>query len=101
VSLTTPEKVAQLCELSNIVIGLESFTDIVEHPARSLQEELANEVHLITEACDNYNIYFNVFEELENKASEEEFETYRDELTYLRQFLIYILELKSDVNLSE
>ena len=50
VSLTTPEKVAQLCELSNIVIGirlfnrdigkggvgLESFLDIINHPARSL-----------------------------------------------------------------
>ena len=66
-----------------------------------MQEELAGEVHAITEACDNYNIYFNVFDDLEQKASEEEFEVYRDELTYLRQFLIYILELKSDVNLSE
>lgn len=73
----------------------------MSHPARSLQEELAGEVHVITEACDNYNIYFNVYEELSQKPTEEEFEIYRDELTYLRQFLIYILELKSDVNLSE
>lgn len=55
VSLTTPEKVAQLCELSNIVIGirlfnreigkggvgLESFHDIVNHPARALIHELS------------------------------------------------------------
>ena len=28
-------------------------------------------------------------------------EVYKDELTYKRQFLIYILELKSDVQISE
>ena len=58
VSLTTPEKVAQLCELSNIVIGirlfnrdigkggvgLESFAEIINHPARSLLNELNYEV---------------------------------------------------------
>ena len=63
VSLTTPEKVAQLCELSNIVIGirlfnrdigkggvgLESFSEIINHNARALIHELNHEVAEIME----------------------------------------------------
>lgn len=83
VSLTTPEKVAQLCELSNIVIGirlfnrdigkggvgLESFLDIINHPARSLLSELNNEVAEIMEQSDKYTMFFNVLNELENPGS--------------------------------
>ena len=116
VSLTTPEKVAQLCELSNIVIGirlfnrdigkggvgLESFSEIINHPARSLIHELNQEVAEIMEQSDRYTMYFNVLKELGAMAgSPPQIEHYKDELTYKRQFLIYILELKSDVQISE
>ena len=63
VSLTVPEKVAQLCELSNIVIGirlfnrdigkggvgLESFNEIINHDARSLIQDLNGEVGEVME----------------------------------------------------
>lgn len=79
VSLTAPEKVAQLCELSNIVIGirlfnrdigkggvgLESFSDIINHPARSLLQDLNNEVAEIMEQSDKYTMFFNVMNEME------------------------------------
>lgn len=42
-------------------------------------------------------MYFNVLHDLDNPGSPEEIEHHKDELTYKRQFLIYILELKSDV----
>jgi hypothetical protein len=78
VSLTTPEKVAQLCELSNIVIGirlfnrdigkggvgLESFGEIINHNARTLIHELNHEVAEIMEQSDKYTMYFNVLNEL-------------------------------------
>lgn len=74
ISLATPEKVAQLCELSNIVIGirlfnwdigkggvgLESFDEIINHPARNLINELSEEIADIMESSDNYTIFFNV-----------------------------------------
>lgn len=116
ISLATPEKVAQLCELSNIVIGirlfnreigkggigLESFDEIINHPARSLIQDLNEEVSDIMESSDNYTIFFNVLNELEDKIeNKEEIHQLKDELTYKRQFLIYILELKSDVQMSE
>ncbi len=47
-------------------------------------------------------MYFNVLKELGSAAgSPHQIEHYKDELTYKRQFLIYILELKSDVQISE
>lgn len=115
VSLTTPEKVAQLCELSNIVIGirlfnrdigkggvgLESFLDIINHPARSLLQDLNNEVAEIMEQSDKYTMFFNVINELDNPGTPEQIDLFKQELTYKRQYLIYILELKSDVQISE
>jgi hypothetical protein len=115
VSLSTPEKVAQLCELSNIVIGirlfnrdigkggvgLESFNDIINHPARTLIKDLNYQVSEIMEQSDKYTMFFNVLSELPNPGTAEQIEYYKQELTYKRQFLIYILELKSDVQISE
>jgi hypothetical protein len=115
VSLTTPEKVAQLCELSNIVIGirlfnrdigkggvgLESFNEIINHSARTLLKDLNVEVAEIMEHSDKYTMYFNVINELSNAGTPYQIQNYKEELTYKRQFLIYILELKSDVQISE
>jgi hypothetical protein len=115
VSLTTPEKVAQLCELSNLIIGirlfnrdigkggvgLESFSEIIHHPARNLINELNTEVADIMEMSDRYTMFFNVLGELSEPGAEPLIEYYKQELTYKRQFLIYILELKSDVQISE
>ena len=43
-------------------------------------------------------MYFNVLRELGPAAGTAvQIEHFKDELTYKRQFLIYILELKSDV----
>ena len=115
VALTTPEKVAQLCELSNIVIGirlfnrdigkggvgLESFNEIINHPARNLINDLNTEVAEIMEQSDRYTMFFNVLSELPDPGAAELIDYYKQELTYKRQFLIYILELKSDVQISE
>lgn len=115
VSLTTPEKVAQLCELSNIVIGirlfnrdigkggvgLESFNEIINHPARNLINDLNLEVAEIMEQSDKYTMFFNVLNDLPQQSADDVIRLYKDELTYKRQFLIYVLELKSDVQISE
>lgn len=53
------------------------------------------------EQSDKYTMYFNVLHDLSNPGSPQHIEIYKDELTYKRQFLIYILELKSDVQISE
>lgn len=71
--------------------------DIINHPARSLLNDLNNEVAEIMEQSDKYTMYFNVLKELENPGSMNEIEYFKEELTYKRQYLIYILELKSDV----
>jgi len=98
VALTTPEKVAQLCELSNIVIGirlfnrdigkggvgLESFNEIINHPARNLINELNTEVAEIMEQSDRYTMFFNVLSELADPGAAELIDYYKQELTYKR-----------------
>lgn len=46
-------------------------------------------------------MFFNVLSELPDPGAAELIDYYKQELTYKRQFLIYILELKSDVQISE
>ena len=46
-------------------------------------------------------MFFNVLSELPDPGASELIDHYKQELTYKRQFLIYILELKSDVQISE
>jgi hypothetical protein len=82
-------------------VGLESFTEIIHHPARTLINDLNQEVAEIMEQSDKYTMYFNVISELNNPGTPQQIEAYKEELTYKRQFLIYILELKSDVQISE
>ena len=78
-------------------MGLESFLDIINHPARSLLNDLNNEVAEIMEQSDKYTMFFNVINEMENPGTMEQIDYFKQELTYKRQYLIYILELKSDV----
>lgn len=53
------------------------------------------------EQSDRYTMFFNVLSELPDPGAAELIDYYKQELTYKRQFLIYILELKSDVQISE
>ena len=46
-------------------------------------------------------MFFNVINQLENPGTPEQIDYFKQELTYKRQYLIYILELKSDVQISE
>lgn len=91
VSLTTPEKVAQLCELSNIVIGirlfnrdigkggvgLESFSEIINHPARDLINDLNVEVGDIMEQSDRYTMFFNVNADMPSPSNAEIIDHYK------------------------
>lgn len=52
-------------------VGLESFLDIINHPARSLLQDLNNEVAEIMEQSDKYTMFFNVINELEHPGEVE------------------------------
>lgn len=66
-----------------------------------MTNDLNLEVAETMEQSDKYTMFFNVLGDLANPGSPDEIETFKEELTYMRQFLIYILELKSDVQISE
>jgi hypothetical protein len=59
------------------------------------------EVADIMEQSDRYTMFFNVNADMPSPSNAEIIDYYKQELTYKRQFLIYVLELKSDVQISE
>jgi len=114
-SLSAADKETQLCELSNIIIGirlfnkeikkggvgLENFEDLVHHSGRQLLATLNQEIGEVIEQCDNYTIFFTVVDLLKEKVDPKLLDQYKSELTLKRQYLINLLELKSDVQASE
>lgn len=50
-------------------VGLESFNEIINHPARTLLRDLNGEVAEIMEQSDKYTMYFNVLNELSNPGT--------------------------------
>lgn len=104
VSLNPSEKVTQLVELSNLVIGirlfnkkigkggasLSSLEDITQYSARSLLEEVRKESD---ETGDLGAIYTNFFLNLDMFGITET-EVFKDELVFLRQYLSYLIQLE-------
>ncbi|KAL4475445.1 hypothetical protein ABPG72_022080 [Tetrahymena utriculariae] len=115
VSLNPSEKVTQLVELSNLVIGIRLFNkwiqkggiglvpfqDLLEYEGRDLIERIRQEAFEVIENCDNYTIFFQNVGPGKIKISDEQFKQYKDELTFLRQYLSYILSIQEDVDISE
>jgi hypothetical protein len=52
-------------------VGLESFNEIINHPARNLINELNTEVAEIMEQSDRYTMFFNVLSELPDPGAAE------------------------------
>ena len=76
VAMSTPEKVSQLMELSNIVVGirlynketgkggvgLESFEQLVSHPSRELINQLNKEVISTVDLCEDLTLVLKTSE---------------------------------------
>lgn len=107
VAMSTPEKVSQLMELSNIVVGirlynketgkggvgLESFEQLVSHPSRELINQVNREVISTVELCEDLTIML--------KDSKNDFNDWKDQLTHRRQYLTYLIALQEDVQSAE
>ncbi|KAM3134829.1 hypothetical protein pb186bvf_012998 [Paramecium bursaria] len=112
-SLNPSEKVTQLVELSNIVIGIRLFNkkigkggltlstlqQITDYPGRDLLNQLRDEAFQTIEQCEIYTNFFLYIEQF--KFTDKEIEAFKDELTFLRQYLSYILSLQEDVEITE
>lgn len=65
-------------------VGLESFNEIINHPARDLINDLNVEVADIMEQSDRYTMFFNVNADMPSPSNAEIIDYYKQELTYKR-----------------
>lgn len=115
VSLNPSEKVTQLVELANLVIGIRLFNKeigkggsslapINELTARNMENSsniLKQEASDTVENCYNYTVFFLNLNKLNMTLDTSEISKFRDELTFLRQYLSFILSIQEDVEISE
>lgn len=116
VSLNPSEKVTQLVELANLVIGIRLFNKEIGKGGASLAsieelvakkpendtEILSEEASEIVESCYLYTLFFLNLSKLQNITLDTaEISRFKDELTFLRQYLSFILSIQEDVEVSE
>jgi hypothetical protein len=111
--LNNTEKVTQLTELSNLVLGIRLFNkeigkggatlglkaDIVNNSDRNLGEIILQNLEYVFSLAMGYTNYLEMLKMLheENLATE----NYKEELIFLRQYLNYLQILKDNVENSE
>lgn len=115
VSLNPSEKVTQLVELANLVIGirlfnkeigkggssLASITELIANNSENIGEVLRQEATETVESCYNYTVFFLNLSKLNLTLDTSEISKFKDELTFLRQYLALILSIQEDVEISE
>ncbi|XP_051912618.1 cilia- and flagella-associated protein 206-like [Hippocampus zosterae] len=115
-TLNPTEKLNQLIELSNLVLGIRLFNqeiqkggptlipvrELLDHPGRDLLRLVRKEASEVIELCENYSIVFMLdIADITTVASEAEMTRFKDELTFLRQYLSYIVSLQEDIEITE
>ena len=81
--------------------SLSSVKDLTEHEARNLIHYIKDAIVDIVGHCDNYAAFFNNLEHFIDSIPKEHIELYKDELTFLRQYLSYLLNFQDDLEVSE
>lgn len=115
VTLSASEKLVQLVELSNLVIGIRLFNqeigkggsgllkvgELLDNAAALTKEQIFREVEDVTELCEKYGQIFRVFLKGRVDLQPNEFKRLRSELTFVRQYKSFLLNLAEEIEASE
>lgn len=78
-----------------------AMEEVVEPRAESLLAAIKTQALQVVEHCDAYTLFFLHLEQLDQNFDTQELDHYKGELTFLRQYLSYILSLQEDIEESE
>jgi hypothetical protein len=115
VTLSSSEKLIQLVELSNLVIGIRLFnqeigkggsgllkaSELLNNQAQNVREEVFREVEDVTELCEKYGQILRVFQRGKLDLQNSEFRRLRNELTFIRQYKSFLVSLAEEIESSE
>lgn len=114
VTLSSSEKLIQLVELSNLVIGIRLFnqeigkggsgllkaSELLNNQAQNVREEVFKEVEDVTELCEKYGQILRVFQRGKLDLQHSEFKRLRNELTFIRQYKSFLVSLAEEIESS-
>lgn len=69
------------------------YKDLLNYQGRDLMEHVKRQAIEVIEQCDDYTIFFLNTGVGKIQVNSTEFNRYKDELTFLRQYLSYLLSL--------
>jgi hypothetical protein len=115
VSLTSAEKVTQLIELSNLVIGirlfnkeigkgggsLASLADLVTSSGREITDLLCSEIETTNNLCEEYSNFLQNLDKMRENYDSVDITKWKDELIFLRQYLAYLAIIQEEMEISE
>ena len=115
VSLTPAEKVTQLIELSNLVIGirlfnkeigkgggsLASLSDLVTSSGTEISGLLSNEIELTGILCEEYSNFLQNIDKMRENYDSVDITKWKDELIFIRQYLAYLAIIQEELEISE
>ena len=74
---------------------------MVNHEGRKLLDIIQDVIRDTVAASENYTNFFNNYEKMNDTFTKEQLSQYKDELTFLRQYLSYLVGLQEELENSE
>lgn len=115
VTLSSSEKLVQLVELSNLVVGIRLFNqeigkggagllkinELLSSDSGSVKELIFREVEDITEQCEKYEQVFKVYAHGKIDLQASESKRMKNELTFIRQYKSFLINLAQEIESSD
>jgi len=115
ISLSNSEKVTQLAELSNLVVGIRLFNkeikkggasltgieELIEYEGRRLLEVIQEVIRDTVTSSEDYTTFLTYYQKLDTPFTKDQINKFKDELTFLRQYLSYLVSLQDDLETAE
>lgn len=75
--------------------------ELVEHEGRNLLEIIHGTIKDTVSISENYTLFFTHYHKMTDKFSTEQLSQLKDELTFLRQYLSYLVGLQEELENAE
>jgi len=80
---------------------LTGIEELIEYEGRRLLEVIQEVIRDIVTSSEDYTTFLTYYQKLETPFTKDQINKYKDELTFLRQYLSYLVSLQDDLETAE